>query len=111
MRLDFRILEKYGKSAIACPEKWQADVLLEQMSVQYPRKVSSYREGDTCWYWYKEKTCYATHIYDNESVSMQFSPSQYWESVNYTIVPFEELIVHEDLGDFTPNTAIDDLLK
>lgn len=99
--LDFTVLSRYEKPvAIHCPEKHQADELLKAMRQQYPELVASWTGNYTHWSWYKENTCYATHIYDDRSESMQFSPVGYWNLDGYVVVPFDELTHAHDLGEF-----------
>lgn len=99
--LDFTVLSRYEKPvAIHCPEEHQADELLKAMKQQHPDLVSHWNPNHNHWTWYRDKTCYAPHIYDDDARSMQFSPPEYWESHGYIIVPFDELIHAPDLGEF-----------
>ena len=99
--LDFTVLSRYEKPvAIHCPEEHQADKLLKAMKQQHPDLVSHWNPNHNHWTWYRDKTCYAPHIYDNRSKGMQFSPPAYWESHGYIIVPFDDLTIAQDLGEF-----------
>ena len=99
--LDFSVLSRYTQPvAIHCPEEHQADELMEAMRKQHPELVSVWRPDSTHWSWYREKTCYAPHIYDDRAKNMQFSPVGYWEPHGYIVVPFDELMHAHDLGEF-----------
>lgn len=84
-------LEKYGKFVIHCKTEEQADEFFKMFKELVPDKFARWRAGDTRWDWYDKDTCYALHLFDNTNLTLQFSPTRYWNRVGYDIVPFEEI--------------------
>lgn len=111
--LDFSILSGFGKVAIKCVTEMEAKYLLSEMWKQYPDFMNHWSHTDTKWYMYKEETCYAPHIFDNQAPNMQYCRSGYWIDEGYMIIPFEELMVNMfDYGEITSGEIrLEDLFK
>lgn len=103
MKIDFSVLEKYEKVAVACKEEWQAELFVYELRKQHPEIDSDDFVDSAHWDLYEEHTCYAPHINSKITTWLQYSPDYYWSKEGYTIVPFDMLTYENvDLGVFDP---------
>lgn len=112
--VDLDVLRQYGRAAVFCETKEQAEQFMEAMWEQYPKQVeSAWYRGETNWVDGNDGIYYLPRIFhtaDSGEYSICQSSNLRWVTKhNYTVVPFGVLVGGFDLGEFLPETDIKSL--
>ena len=108
--VDLSILEQYGRAAVRCDSREEAEEFMEAMWQQHPEKVNQWwSRGNTNWGTVHGGRCiyYVPRIFHSvtgsESSYCQSSSLSWIENHDYKVVPFDVLTYKPDFGEI--NTA------
>ena len=96
------IKEEY-RTVIHCPEKWQAETLIEELKQIF--HVNVYGSAARWWVRYEDETCYWTKIRTNpfnDSVDLEYCDIGWFEEQDFRILEFDDVyFALVDYGEFS----------